>query len=558
VTITKPYTCLDCNTPGEGHPRRKRCPECSARRWLKTHPLSARTARRGRGYAGRAHTVLKRRGVNLAGQIIPANRLAHVDFWHGQVDRNLLARALGKWGLLLDGEDEEAIRLRFGIGCAGGDQSKTARALCSTPMRVRQRILRGMALLRDCCYSPPDLQPEQCADPTFEAVYARTLQLSALGDLSDREREVLERRFVGEQTLEEVGAAFGCTREGVRQIEAKALRRVRRRLVGEGTYNEALEELPMIPDDRLAFMLKRCGIRHEDVAARAGVTKSCWRRAKVSEKWEWEGYGVLYQGDALEVMAELPDGCADLVLTDPPYGHNNQDGDLIHIIHGFPGGLLRGTPNDPRPITNDGPEANDLFRAALPEFRRLLKPGACCCCCCGGGGPDPQFARWSLWLDEVLDFKMAVVWDKGPMGMGWHYRRSYEMMLVAQKPGAKCKWYDTTQRIENVIRPGAYGIRKIIPSAAQHPTQKPVALFEHFIRLHTLPGELVLDPFAGHATCAVAAIRNDREFLCVECEPKHCDLSRKRIELAIRARQDALPGLEPEPRQKARQLSLSE
>ncbi|MEO0563784.1 MAG: sigma-70 family RNA polymerase sigma factor, partial [Chloroflexota bacterium] len=53
----------------------------------------------------------------------------------------------------------------------------------------------------------------------------------ALGVLSDREREVLEMRFGlidgQDNTLEEVGKHFGVTRERIRQIEAKALRKLR-------------------------------------------------------------------------------------------------------------------------------------------------------------------------------------------------------------------------------------------------------------------------------------------------------------------------------------------
>jgi site-specific DNA-methyltransferase (adenine-specific) len=172
-----------------------------------------------------------------------------------------------------------------------------------------------------------------------------------------------------------------------------------------------------------------------------------------------------------------------------------------------------------RPIANVGAEANELVRWCFGEFARLLAPGSCCCCCGGGGGPDPQFARWSLWLDEVLDFKQMVVWDKGPMGMGWHYRRSYETILVAQKPGAACRWFDTSKRIENIIRPGAYGIRKIIPSAEQHPTVKPVELAAHFIKLHTRPGDLVLDPFMGEGTTGKACSLLGRRFLGIELDP---------------------------------------
>ena len=38
---------------------------------------------------------------------------------------------------------------------------------------------------------------------------------------------------------------------------------------------------------------------------------------------------VVHCGDCLEVLRQSPDGCAALVFTDPPYGHNNNDGDLI-------------------------------------------------------------------------------------------------------------------------------------------------------------------------------------------------------------------------------------
>ena len=128
-------------------------------------------------------------------------------------------------------------------------------------------------------------------------------------------------------------------------------------------------------------------------------------------------------GDCLEIMRDIPDNSIDAVITDPPYGHNNNNGDLIARWEAATGkGGYEPAIND-RPIANDGAEANEIFKAILPELARVLKPGCCCCCCCcGGGGPDPQFARWSLWIDETpgLKFKQMVVWDKGPMGMGWH------------------------------------------------------------------------------------------------------------------------------------------
>ena len=234
--------------------------------------------------------------------------------------------------------------------------------------------------------------------------------------------------------------------------------------------------------------------------------------------------------DALTLLGKLDEASVDLIFTDPPYGHNNNNGDLIHRREAALGLLPNGVSN-PRPIANDGAEANDLFRACLPEFNRILKPGCCCCCCCcggGGGGPDPQFARWSLWIDEQLEFKQMVVWDKGPMGMGWHYRRSYETILVAQKSGAPCKWYDTTHTVENIIRPNS-GISKIIPSACQHPTEKPVELAMHFIRLHSLPGNIVLDCFAGHGSTLQAARILGRHYIGCDLSPAYVKSAQDRL-----------------------------
>ena len=241
----------------------------------------------------------------------------------------------------------------------------------------------------------------------------------------------------------------------------------------------------------------------------------------------YEADGItLYHGDSRQVLAELPDESVDFIFTDPPYGHNNNDGDLIHRREA----ALGRPPCDSdssraRPIANDGPEANDLVRWMFREAKRLLRNGSCCCCC-GGGGPDPQFARWSLWMDEVLNFKQMVIWDKGPMGMGWHYRRSYETVLVAQRGKDKCAWYDETDRIENIVR----HIPKLIPLKSDHPTPKPPQLVEWFLQLHSRPGELVLDPFNGGGSTAVASKRMGRRYIGVDVEERWLEMTARRLD----------------------------
>lgn len=240
----------------------------------------------------------------------------------------------------------------------------------------------------------------------------------------------------------------------------------------------------------------------------------------------YEASGItIYHGDCREILPQIES--ADLVLTDPPYGHNNNNGDLIHNWEKALG-VATETPAEDRAIANDGEiEASELVQFLFSEAARMLKPGCCCCCCCGGG-PDTQFARWSTWLNDWLTFKMMVVWDKGPMGMGWHYRRSYEVVLVATN-GPSCTWNDDTNAIENIIRPGFNGISKIIPTADDHPTPKPWQLPAHFIQLHTNPGETILDPFMGAGSTLAAAKQLGRKAIGIELEEKYCAMAVERL-----------------------------
>ena len=242
----------------------------------------------------------------------------------------------------------------------------------------------------------------------------------------------------------------------------------------------------------------------------------------------YEEQGItIYHSDCRDILPHLPK--VDMILTDPPYGHNNNDGDLISRWEAALGKGDYIPERDNRPIANDGKEANELVKWFFTESARLLVPGGCCCCCCcGGGGPDPQFARWSLWLDEQIPFKMCVVWDKGGLGMGWHYRRNWECILVAQKQGAACKWYGGND-VPNVIN----DIPKIIPQKEDHPTVKPVKLMAKFINYHSQIGELVLDPFMGSGTTLRAAKDLGRKCIGIEIEEDYCKLAVKRLQQEV-------------------------
>jgi DNA modification methylase len=243
---------------------------------------------------------------------------------------------------------------------------------------------------------------------------------------------------------------------------------------------------------------------------------------------------TLYNADCLDVMREMEAESVDIIWTDPPYGHNNNNNDLIHRVErAIPSRRAKGDDGtaeyEARPIINDGPEEmRAVMDGMLIEAARVLRQDCCCCCCCcGGGGPKPTFAWVANRMDEKgLSFFHAVIWDKGGLGMGWRYRRNYEMVMVAHRRGGKLKWETTSSGIDtaNVVR-----IPKIIPTAIDHPTPKPVALPLHFLALHGKAGDVVLDPFMGAGPTGVASVNWDCRFIGIELEEKYCEIAKRRI-----------------------------
>lgn len=62
-----------------------------------------------------------------------------------------------------------------------------------------------------------------------------------------------------------------------------------------------------------------------------------------------------------------------------------------------------------------------------------------------------------------------------------------------------------------------------------HPTQKPVQLLEYIIKTYTNEGETVLDNCAGSGTTAIACLNTNRNYICIEKEPKYYEIAQNRI-----------------------------
>ena len=88
-------------------------------------------------------------------------------------------------------------------------------------------------------------------------------------------------------------------------------------------------------------------------------------------------------------------------------------------------------------------------------------------------------------------------------------------------------------RMVAVFREVRRVLRKIIPKASDHPTPKPVALAEHFIKLHSQPGDLVLDCFMGGGSTLVAARNLGRRAIGIELDERFCEMAVDRLETRL-------------------------
>jgi site-specific DNA-methyltransferase (adenine-specific) len=219
-------------------------------------------------------------------------------------------------------------------------------------------------------------------------------------------------------------------------------------------------------------------------------------------------------GDSTSVddLAKLTQGTlVDMWLTDPPYNVAVQGGN-----HGDPNrknGLK---------IMNDK-MSDDQFRQFLRDAYTaadtVMKPGA-------------VFYIWhadsegynfrGAAKDAGWTVRQCLIWKKSSIVMGRQdYQWKHEPCLYGWKDGAGHLWASDRKQttIMEFDRPSRNG---------EHPTMKPVALFEYQMLNNTKGGDIVLDSFGGSGTTLIAAEKNGRVARLMELDPKYCDVIIKR------------------------------
>jgi len=124
--------------------------------------------------------------------------------------------------------------------------------------------------------------------------------------------------------------------------------------------------------------------------------------------------------------------------------------------------------------------------------------------------------------DAGWKIRQCLIWKKSVFAIGRQdYHWKHEPCLYGWKEGAGHLW--AADRKQTTIlefdKPSRNG---------EHPTMKPVGLFEYQMLNNTKGGDIVLDSFGGSGTTMIAAEKNGRRSYLMELDPKYCDVIVKR------------------------------
>lgn len=224
-------------------------------------------------------------------------------------------------------------------------------------------------------------------------------------------------------------------------------------------------------------------------------------------------------GDSTELatLRTVMDGeHCDLWLTDPPYNV------ALGMGGSFDEARKRHRRTDGLVIMNDKMDGDEFYKFLLSAFnaaQQVMKPGAAFYIWYA----DSEGLNFRAALqDSGLQLRQNLIWNKNVFTLGRQdYQWKHEPCLYGWKDGASHYW--ASDRKQSTVLDFDRPTR-----SAEHPTMKPVALFQYQIENSTKRGQIVLDTFGGSGTTMVACEATGRKARLIELDPKFCDVIVKR------------------------------
>ena len=277
--------------------------------------------------------------------------------------------------------------------------------------------------------------------------------------------------------------------------------------------------------------------------------------------------GRIILGDNLEALRKLPAASAQLIYIDPPFNTGKvqsrtqlktvQD-DLAGDRIGFAGRSYRTQRLGTTSYSDVFEDFIGFLRPRVEEAYRVLSPT-------GSFFFHIDYREvhyCKIMLDEIFGrdcFQNEIIWayDYGARAKKRWPAKHDNILWYSKDPERYTFNLDECDRIA-YMAPGLVGPEKaargktptdvwwhtIVPTNGKertgYATQKPLGILERIVKVHSNPGDVVLDFFAGSGTAGEAALRHGRDYILVDSNPQAVELMRKRLsQLEISAEDEA-------------------
>lgn len=233
---------------------------------------------------------------------------------------------------------------------------------------------------------------------------------------------------------------------------------------------------------------------------------------------------IIYEGSGIDLLKQLDDATVQLLWTDPPFGTDKHQ-TIVSTGLRYRDGSVN--------------EAVSLMREVGKQARRVLSDDGVLAVCMD------YRAIHAAWyeLSRYLDPQGEIIWSFG-LGRGstkWWTNKHNTVILFSIR-GSKPRFY--YERVHTTTRkapkPGYEGEKRVAsvwdytmsntdPERVGYPNQKPEAIIEPFVLVHTDERDLVVDPFAGSGTTAAVANRLGRRYAVADISPDAIATIKKRL-----------------------------
>jgi DNA modification methylase len=259
----------------------------------------------------------------------------------------------------------------------------------------------------------------------------------------------------------------------------------------------------------------------------------------------------IYNEDCLEGMKRIPDNTIDLTVTSPPY-------DNLRTYNG-----------------NIAQWSFEKFQDIAKELYRVTKQGGVVVWIVADatikGSETGTSFRQALYFKECGFNIETMIWEKtgcGCLGSNKFYGQNFEFMFIFTKgtPKTANLICDRENKVKNgtvkvnsgldktgkgesrVIQRKPFGKRnniwRIDPQKnSEHPAPFPEQLAQDHITSWSNEGDIVLDPFMGSGTTAVACINTNRNYIGFELDKHYCDIANERVQKAMQDKATSEKGL---------------